>query len=41
MKSDSLNFFEKLEEKTNESNLSSAECFVKFVNEIDDIKIKN
>jgi len=35
MKSDSLNFFEKLEEKTNESNLSSAECFVKFVNEID------
>jgi len=35
MKSDSLNFFEKLEKNIENSKLSSVECFVKFVNEID------
>ena len=35
MKSDSLNFFEKLENQTEENNLSSTENFVNLVNEIE------
>ena len=35
MKSDSLNFFEKLENKIEENNESAIICFMKFIKEID------
>ena len=35
MKSDSLSFFEELEKKVEETKLSSVECFIQFVNQIE------